>query len=473
MGFTETIFLFVFLPFSIILYILIDKIFHRDNVNNLLLVIMSLFFYYWADKKSLLIFVIIVLFSYMAGYLVRAGSSSRKGKLVFGLVCVVGLLVFYKYYAFICTAINRLAGSAVVTAGDLIVPIGLSFTVFEAVSYIVDIYREDAEPGNLLTCFTFFSLFPKLVSGPIVLWKDFSTQLVQRRTSLDRITAGIDRIIIGYAKKVIIADSFGAHISLINTNMSGLGVDVPTMWLRAILYFFQLYIDFSGYSDIAIGLCSIFGFSIKENFNFPYLSKSITEFWRRWHISLGTWFREYVYIPMGGNRKGNVYFHLAVVFILTGLWHGSGLTYLIWGAIHALFVIIERFITNKNWYKKIPAFVKWAFTNLILFFSWIIFMSGTIDLAVKHYKWMLKPMADSSSIYFTWRYYFNTRIIILLLIAALSYLFGLKKINSGFKSFFESYKGRVIKRILLIVLFAVDIVFVVNSSYSPFIYFQF
>ncbi|MBO4235919.1 MAG: MBOAT family protein [Firmicutes bacterium] len=352
MGFTETVFLFAFLPLSILLYVLADKLFHNDKVNNLLLVLFSIVFYYWAHKESLFIFVVIILFTYMAGNTVNTDTVGKNKRLQFFLVIILGVLAYYKYITFIGSLLDDLTARPIISVGELIVPIGISFTVFESISYVIDIYRGDAQAGTLLECFTFMSLFPKLVSGPIVLWKDFHHQLIGRRTSLEKIAYGIDRIIIGYAKKVILADSFGQQIMLINSEISNGGVDTPTMWIRALLYFFQLYIDFSGYSDIAIGLCNIFGFSIKENFRFPYLSKSITEFWRRWHISLGTWFREYVYIPLGGNQKGNVYIHLIIVFILTGIWHGAGWPFLLWGAAHAVLVAFERAISDKTWYKK-------------------------------------------------------------------------------------------------------------------------
>ncbi len=329
MGFTAVTFLFVFMPVSVIIYLLAEKIFHNDKLNNMILVIFSSLFYFWASKESLIVFLGLGVFVYMAGHMVK-GADRNKKKILFPVICLSGILIFYKYAELVAAWLNNIIGKGVFSVDGLIVPLGLSFVVFEAISYVVDIYRGDAERGNLLECFTFLSLFPKLVSGPIILWKDFKPQLQNRRSSLEQITDGIDRIIIGYAKKAIIADTFGVQINLINNGIAAGGVDVPTMWLKALLYFFQLYFDFSGYSDIAIGLCKIFGFQLKENFNYPYLSKSISEFWRRWHISLGSWFREYVYIPLGGNRR-RVYLNLMIVFILTGLWHGTGMQFLAWG----------------------------------------------------------------------------------------------------------------------------------------------
>ena len=473
-GFTESTFLFVFLPISIIIYLFIDKVFHKIIVNNIVLVGLSLVFYFWASKETFFLFLFICFFVFISGQmLMRNNTDSIRGKetILFPLIFVIGILVFYKYVAFVSSWINELANTDLINLGSLIVPIGLSFVIFESISYLVDIYRGNAEAGTLLDCMTFLSLFPKLISGPIVLWKDFRSQLISRESSGEQISSGIDRIIIGYAKKAIIADTFGIQIALINNGIATTGVDIPTMWLRALLYFFQLYFDFSGYSDIALGLCSIFGFRIKENFNYPYLSKSVTEFWRRWHISLGTWFREYIYIPLGGNRKGNVYIHLFVVFILTGLWHGTGLQFLIWGIAHGTFVVFEHVVQNKTWYKKIPRIIKWLFTILFVFFAWVLFMSKDLPTVGQTYMSMFIPMA--SNVDFTWKYYLSNRTMLFLVIVIVCQLFGITRIKGKIQLLLASKTGDVIKKIVLLLLFVVDVLYIVNSTYSPFIYFQF
>ena len=250
------------------------------------------------------------------------------------------------------------------------------------------------------------------------------------------------------------------------------GVDVQTMWLRAVLYFFQLYFDFAGYSDIAIGLCDIFGFSIKENFHYPYLSQSISEFWRRWHISLGAWFREYVYIPMGGNRKGNVYFHLFIVFLLTGIWHGTGIQFWVWGGIHGILVVLERSLRNKRWYQKIPGFIKWGCTVVCVFFAWIVFMSKDLASAVQSIRVMFIPMT-TDPVNFTWQFYLSRRIGLFLIIAILGQMTGVDVINRHIQKLTEKNIGRVVKRVILLSLFIVDILYIVSSTYRPFIYFQF
>lgn len=471
MGFTEITFLFIFLPAAIIIYLLAEKIFRNDTVNNVVLVICSFLFYWWAGKESFILFLALGLFVYFAGCSIDPDKKTRR-KIALPVILLVGLLAFFKYIALIKSWINTLGDFGIIRIGTVIAPIGISFVVFEAISYLVDVYRGDAKTGTLLECFTFLSLFPKLVSGPIVLWKDFQSQLQNRRSSIEQVAVGIDRIIIGYAKKVIIADTFAAQISSINSGIAASGVDMQTMWLRALLYFFQIYFDFSGYSDIAIGLCNIFGFKIKENFRYPYLSETISEFWRRWHISLGSWFREYVYIPLGGNRKGNVYLHLLIVFLLTGIWHGTGIQLWIWGGIHGLLMITERAVHNKNWYKKIPGIIKWFCTTAMVFLAWIFFMSKDLASACQSICYMFIPMT-TETINFTWRFYFGRRIMLLLFIAVIGQLTGIESIHNYIEKTSSTSIGSLIKRIILLLLFVVDILYVVNSTYSPFIYFQF
>jgi alginate O-acetyltransferase complex protein AlgI len=284
--------------------------------------------------------------------------------------------------------------------------------------------------------------------------------------------SGVDRIIIGFAKKAILADTFGTQIQSIEAGITSTGVDAPTMWLRALLYFFQIYYDFSGYSDIAIGLCRIFGFSLKENFNFPYRSRSITEFWRRWHISLGTWFREYVYIPLGGSRRGNVYMNLFLVFLLTGIWHGANWTFVLWGVLNGILVVVERFIQNKSWYQKIPGVVKWLITMILVFFLWIMFMSTDLSSAVRDYR-ALFTAVDGSLLNFTWRYYLTKKIVLLLIIAAVGSVVGGNRLREQAKTWCSTTAGSVIQQVCYLVLFVIALLFVINSSYSPFLYFQF
>lgn len=476
MGFTEGTFLFVFLPISICIYLIIER-FKNIKLSNAVLVAMSFVFYGWSSLDTLALFILFNILVYILGHIVYlySGKESKQEPankwIKISLFIIISILIYYKYLPFIFEIINGIT-AAQLTMKDLIVPIGVSFITFEAVSYVTDIYKGEAKPGTLLETFTFLSMFPKLVSGPIVLWRDFKLQIASRESNLKKTSHGIDRIIIGFAKKAIIADTFGASIVLIENGIVTSGVDTQTMWLRSILYFFQLYYDFSGYSDIAIGLCIIFGFSVKDNFNYPYISTSVSEFWRRWHISLGNWFREYVYIPLGGNRQGNVYLNLFTVFLLTGIWHGANWTFVLWGIVNGFFVVVERLVKNKTWYKKIPSIIKWCVTSAVIFFAWVLFMSADLSDAGKTFT-ALFTARGTEVLNFTWQYYLSKKILILLIIAAIGAFIGATPLPKLIRKMSNNNIGSVVKKIILIFLFIVSILFVVNSTYSPFMYFQF
>ena len=305
MGFTSSIFLFVLLPVSIILYFC-ASLTKNERVIRTTLLLLSFLFCLWHGTRPTVLLIIIVTLTYLAGntiyYARKDNLSVAKMWLIISCLFAVFYLFLSKYLGFCIKQLNLLFSLEFSLPPYLII-IGISFVTFEIISYLTDIYRGLAEPGTIDELFLFLMFFPKLISGPIVLWRDFSINVPVKQYEWTRIAQGIERIVIGYAKKAILADTFGMHIQLIQSGMDHAGVDTATIWLRSILYFFQIYYDFSGYSDIAIGLSQVFGIEIEENFNYPYLSLSITEFWRRWHISLGTWFREYVYILWAVTEK--------------------------------------------------------------------------------------------------------------------------------------------------------------------------
>lgn len=478
MGFSTALFLFAFLPLSAILYLIADRFFNT-KVKNILLLVLSYIFYALSSWDTLGLFLVLTVITYISGMLIYYAKNTDKspvGAKCWLFIACLAAALYLLAYKYIPALSQHLSGlfKEEITFANLIVPIGVSFVIFEAVSYIVDIYRGDAAPGSFIDAAIFLSLFSKIVSGPIVLWKDFAPQLAKRKTDSGDIAEGINRIIIGLAKKVIIADTLGMQIKFITVDMAGMALDWQTSWLKALLYFFQLYYDFSGYSDIAIGISRIFGFKFKENFNYPYLSTSISDFWRRWHISLGTWFREYIYIPLGGNRKGNVYVNLFIVFMLTGIWHGSTLNFLAWGMIHGFFIVVERAIRNKNWYKKIPAFIKWVFTISIVFLAWVLFMAPSFKSGVAEYLKMLPR--SNQGVEATWEFFLTKKVLIILLLAVAGNLIGL--IPEKFRAKAKNYIGEkpiasIGQKVLYLAIFAITIVFIINSSYSPFLYFQF
>lgn len=475
MSFTELTFVFVLLPLSVLLALAL-KWLKNEKVKNIIILILSLGVLAYYSWESLAIFFIFIVLVYLLGQLVYssgAGGKEKKKWMVVAVAALVFSLAYCKYFPAIISWWNGFDIFKLSYTNILSIA-GISFITFSAISYIIDIYRGEATPGSFLDAALFISFFPKFVSGPIVLWKDFQKEMAKTRYSVEKISSGINRIIIGFAKKLLIADTLGAHIAFIHAKTPS-GMDTLTAWLIAIAYFFEIYYDFSGYSDIAIGLSDLFGLDTKENFNFPYISQSITEFWRRWHISLGTWFREYVYIPLGGNRKGNVYVNLFIVFLLTGIWHGANYTFIIWGLAHGMIVLIERAVKDKTWYKMIPSVLKWAFTMLYVFLAWILFMSPNIESARTFYQ-MLLPH-DHPVLDFTWRYFASKKIILILLVAGIGSLLGLIETRKGLKEKILTFLNKPYivwaKYLLLLALLILDILFLVNSSYSPFIYMQF
>lgn len=466
MPFASAGFLFFFLPIMIIVYYLFNFI-GKNQLNNLLLILFSLSFYMVSGLRTtiyLILFIIIIYFSGKILSYINTKSTKRRF-FILSLLFVVLTLSYYKYITFILELFQSGAGIS-----SIVIPLGLSFIMFEAISYIVDIYKGDTESGGLIDVFLFFTFFPKIASGPIVLWKDFSSQIYNRKVSVDSFFSGMNRVMIGFAKKSIIADSLGTVVQSINENTQ-LGIDSPTAFLGALCYFLQIYYDFSGYSDIAIGISRIFGFDLKENFNYPYTSTSIGEFWRRWHISLGSWFREYIYIPLGGNRR-HVYINLFVVFLITGIWHGSTFNFVIWGVAHGLLIMIERAFREKIWYKKIPALFKWMFTMVFVYLTWIIFMIPSLTQAIIYYKSMLGIPAGN--IYFKFEYFINSKLILIIVIAVVGAFIGKWNKAELIKTWAQSTKtGVVVSQILYMLLFVLAILFMMNSSYSPFLYFQF
>ena len=482
MAFTTVFFLFAVLPASVAGYYFIKLVGNRnekwgDRIGNLFLVLVSLCFYGWARLEGIALLSIYVLGVWLAGKgICRLGKEEKHKWKVYGMtlsiLAVTGILIWYKYYNFIAENLNHFFGISLAMS-RWIVPLGISFITFTAISYLVDVFRGDAEAGSLLDVFLYLSFFPKVISGPIVQWKDFQKQTVHRQADENAFLDGLNRIMIGFAKKVILADSFGAVISRIDPYV-GVGIDVPTAWLFAFFYMMQIYYDFSGYSDIAIGLARLFGFHFKENFQFPYRSKS----WRRWHISLGTWFRSYIYIPLGGNRKGmkRTLWNLFCVFLLTGVWHGASWNYILWGVINGICVLAERCAREKSFYQKIPDIVKWAATMAIVFFSWQVFYFSDFNRLEVFMKSLIGISAANAAgtVEYTYRHYLTAKLIGLSAIAVLGATTFCMPWAEKVKNYFDRTKtGLFIKETGLILLMILSVIFLINSSYSPFLYFQY
>lgn len=349
------------------------------------------------------------------------------------------------------------------------VPLGLSYLFFSGISYIIDIYRGDALPGTLLETGNYITFFPKIACGPITLYKNFTSQK-KDNIVLDDMVEGLNRIIIGMAKKLIFADYFGSVLATI----PNAGIDQVTAFLTIIIYSLQLYFDFSGYSDMAIGVGRLFGYQLPDNFNYPYLSRSITEFWRRWHMSLGTFFKEYLYIPLGGNRKGKVrtLLNLLLVFLATGIWHGAGWNYIIWGMSHGICVVIERVGHSTKLAKIIPAVVKWICSMTVVFVGWQLFRFTTLNEVENLFSQITnKP---EGTVLLSWQYYVTIKLVFLSLVGfAFSSIMGCSKIQEWLRQMKSKQSVFILRQVLLLILLIVVICCMASSTYSPFLYFRY
>ncbi len=468
MSFNHIVFPFLFLPISLILYYLTPKRF-----RNAPLILVSLVFYAWGSPVYLLLMLLSIILNYMTGleieeFLKQGRHTGAKISMLTAVAVNLLILCFFKYIDPLISAINSVL-SLSLKAPDLPMPLGLSFFTFSVLSYVLDVYHSKTPAQkNILDFILYAAFFGKVTSGPIVLYRDMAPQLRDRNVTFAGFGSGINLFLVGLMKKVLIADSLGKTFSAI----SGLSaMSVFTAWLGMILYSLQLYFDFSGYSDMAIGLAKLFGFQFEKNFNYPYLSASISEFWRRWHISLGRWFREYVYIPLGGNRcsvKLQIR-NLAVVWILTGLWHGSSLNFLLWGVYHGAIILLEKFVL-KDILEKIPKPVRILGTVFLVFFGWVLFFSPSLSSAVHYYGQMFGAgrmgMIDS-----TFRYYFADSIRILIVA-----VIGCCPIAKALHQRLTYRRGGVmtyLSVILYVLLLMVCVAYMVSATYSSFLYSQF
>ena len=370
MVFSSLVFMFAYLPITLLAYYLVPR-----QGRNIFLFIVNLIFYGWGEPKLVLLMVFNIFFNYIGGWLVdKYRADTKKKKLFLILTCVldIGILAVFKYTGMITETLNMLPFLNIPEL-QISLPIGISFYTFQTMSYVIDVYRDDAPVSkNFINFGTYVALFPQLIAGPIVRYRDVAEQLVNRRETLEMFTKGVKLFMVGLAKKVIIANTMGTLTTNIFATTDENGV-VGT-WVGMIAYTFQIYFDFSGYSDMACGLGNMMGFEFLKNFNYPYIAKSITDFWRRWHISLSTWFKEYVYIPLGGNRKGvkRQILNLLIVWGLTGLWHGAAYNFVLWGLYYGLLLILEKFVLKK-FLDRLPSFVQHIYSLFIVIIGWGLF----------------------------------------------------------------------------------------------------
>ena len=370
MVFSSLVFMFAYLPITLLAYYLVPR-----QGRNIFIFIVNLIFYGWGEPRLVLLMVFNIFFNYIGGWIVdKYRADAKKKKLFLILTCVldIGILAVFKYTGMITETLNMLPFLNIPEL-QISLPIGISFYTFQTMSYVIDVYRDDAPVSkNFINFGTYVALFPQLIAGPIVRYRDVAEQLVNRRETLEMFTKGVKLFMVGLAKKVIIANTMGTLTTNIFATTDENGV-VGT-WVGMIAYTFQIYFDFSGYSDMACGLGNMMGFEFLKNFNYPYIAKSITDFWRRWHISLSTWFKEYVYIPLGGNRKGvkRQILNLLIVWGLTGLWHGEAYNFVLWGLYYGLLLILEKFVLKK-FLDRLPSFVQHIYTLFIIIIGWGLF----------------------------------------------------------------------------------------------------
>ena len=461
MLFSSPIFLFLFLPFSLALYYLAPK-----KKKNIILLALSLGFYTWGEKEMVILILLSALVDYSAALIISTGKK-RIGLLV-SIIFNLGILAYFKYFNFIVSNINIVS--------NVVLPIGISFYTFQTMSYTVDVYRGHIKANkNFIDFAMYVTLFPQLIAGPIVRYSQIEKELKNRTTTTKLFTIGIQRFIIGLSKKMLIANNCAyfadAAFSLSENQSSAL-----IAWIGIIAYTLQIYFDFSGYSDMAIGLGKMFGFNFPENFNYPYISKSIKEFWRRWHITLSEWFRDYLYISLGGNQKGNyrTYINLIIVFFLTGLWHGANWTFIIWGLFHGLFLIIER-VGFGLFLKKQNRFLAHFYTLFVVVIGWVIFRSDNINQAI-NFIYTLFNFEASTNIGFL-NFYLTKEVIIALILGLILSTPVYQKVNLYFNKFKENtklYKLSILSyNAGLILLLIICFYYIATDAYNPFIYFRF
>ena len=465
MLFSSLIFLCLFLPLVLAIYYLIGK-----DLRNQFLFVASLVFYAWGEGRLVILLLLSLIFNYVLaariGKLIcdRTQESASRARILLAFAVVANLipLAYYKYSRFLLGDLV----DPIIGAGwfDVALPLGISFYTFQAMSYVIDVYRRDASPAKSFTHFAcYVTCFPQLVAGPIVRYKDVSLQLIERVTSIDKFHEGIKRFVIGLAKKVLIANTLAVYAD-VAFGLPVADLSIEHAWIGAICYALQIYFDFSGYSDMAIGLGLMLGFRFAENFNYPYVALSIQDFWSRWHISLSTWFRDYLYIPLGGNRNGKLrtIVNLWIVFLLCGLWHGANWNFVLWGAYFGAFLSLER-ISNKNLTANVPIIFRRCYVILVVLVGWVLFRSTTLEQTAGY----LAAMAGQGT-GMLWSYPFKTDLILAL---CFGILFSMP-VQQSLARIPPRIRGGV-EPLYIMTLMASSMLLLVNGTHNPFLYFRF
>lgn len=471
MVFSSLLFLFYFLPAVLVVYFIVPR-----KAKNIVLLIFSLFFYAWGEPVYILLMMFSICMDFFLGlWLERVRQNRERAKkvLVLAVVLNVALLAFFKYADFFVDNLNAVTGLAIPSL-NIPLPIGISFYTFQAMSYLIDLYRGDVPVQRSIVAFgTYVSLFPQLIAGPIVRMRTVVGELADRRESFDDFSIGVKRFVAGLGKKVLIANTLGEVWSQVSA-MEPDGLPVLTAWIGVLAYTFQIYFDFSGYSDMAIGLGRMFGFHFLENFDYPYISKNITEFWRRWHISLSSWFKEYVYIPLGGNRKGlsKQIRNILIVWLLTGFWHGASWNFVVWGLYFGVLLILEKLFLLRL-LQKLPSFFQHAYTMLLVVLGWAVFAFDSLGDGLQFIRALFggygQALWDGGALYLL---YTN---IILFIIAAIGSTPLPGRLWNRLDRRLEAHPVPLgaLESALVACGMLLCVAFLVDASYNPFLYFRF
>ncbi len=470
MIFSSVFFMFMFLPITLLLYFIVPRAF-----KNVVILFVSLIFYAWGEPVYVLLMLFSIVYNYVCGLEIdynRKHGRSRKAKFAFIMSVAVnlGILGFFKYYGFLLENINAILPIEIPYKA-LPLPIGISFYTFQTLSYVIDVYLDKvAVQKNIIYFGAYISMFPQLIAGPIVRYSDVEQQLANRRESRAKFGDGVAWFLRGLGKKVLLANNIGAAYEAIAALPAG-EMSVLSAWIGCAAYTFQIYFDFSGYSDMAIGLGKMFGFDFMKNFDYPYTSTSITEFWRRWHISLGSWFREYVYIPLGGNRvsRPKAIRNIFVVWFLTGFWHGAAWNFIFWGVYYGLLLFLEKYAL-KNVLERLPKVVKHVYTMIFVMIGWVLFFSPGMGSAVKYIGVMFGigagGFADGTAVYYLFNYFI---LFVLSIVCSIPYTYK-KFTQFAFGKKQDHFKAAMVCYVLI---FLLSTAYLVNATYNPFLYFRF
>ncbi len=471
MVFSSTVFLFIFLPVTYILYLICKK----TIIRNIILIAASLVFYAYGEPQAVFLMILSIIVNYLFG--LGMTSKHKKTLLIISIIFNLLMLYVFKYLSFSAQLVNDITGLGI-PVPTIELPVGISFFTFQAMSYVIDVYNEpQLKEKNILNIFLYISLFPQLIAGPIVKFSDLAEQINTRSITLEKTTLGIRRFIYGLAKKMLIANTMGQIADAAFNNPVD-SMSAGSLWIGAVAYMLQIFFDFSGYSDMAIGLGKMFGFEFKENFNYPFAADSMQDFWRKWNISVSTWFKEYVYIPLGGNKKGKLRTSInkCIVFFLTGLWHGANLTFVVWGLIHGMFLLLEQygvifFVKKKN---ILPKIVSHIYVLLVAMFAFIFFRADNLWAACCYIGRMFtgfggENVMSSSVLSLTLTPYALVTVVFAVIFSTNI----IPKLRDKLTEKKKAVLGEYIGSAATLVLFALCIMNLFTATYNPFIYFRF